>query len=53
MLSRNPLVTAPPALAGRYGRPDEVASAALFLATDDSSFVTGETLIVSGPMLTI
>jgi len=53
MLQRNPLVTAPPALAGRYGRPEEVASAALFLVTDDSSFVTGETLIVSGPMLTI
>ena len=53
MLQRNPLVTAPPALAGRFGRPEEVASAALFLATDEASFVTGETLIVSGPMLTI
>ena len=53
MLQRNPLVTAPPALAGRYGRPEEVASAALFLVTEESGFVTGETLIVSGPMLTI
>jgi 3-oxoacyl-[acyl-carrier protein] reductase len=53
MLRRNPLVTAPPPSVGRFGRPDEVASTALFLATDDSSYVSGETIIVSGPMLTI
>ncbi len=32
----------------RGGRPDEVAAAALFLAADASSFVTGETLGVNG-----
>lgn len=33
---------------GRLGEPDEVAKAALFLASDDSSFVTGTELFVDG-----
>jgi NAD(P)-dependent dehydrogenase (short-subunit alcohol dehydrogenase family) len=33
---------------GRLGEPDEVAKAALFLASDDSSFVTGIELFVDG-----
>jgi 2-hydroxycyclohexanecarboxyl-CoA dehydrogenase len=33
---------------GRLGQPDEVAAAAAFLASEDASFVTGETLGVSG-----
>jgi len=39
-LSRHPL--------GRFGRPEEVAEAALFLASDESSFTTGTELRVDG-----
>jgi 3-oxoacyl-[acyl-carrier protein] reductase len=33
---------------GRIGQPDDVAKVAVFLASDDSGWVTGETLLVSG-----
>lgn len=33
---------------GRWGTPDEIAKAALFLASDDAAFITGTTLVVDG-----
>lgn len=39
-ISRHPL--------GRFARPEEVAEAALFLASDDASFTTGSELRVDG-----
>ena len=33
---------------GRLGRPEEIAFAALYLASDESSFVTGTYLVVDG-----
>ncbi|MGE0749733.1 MAG: SDR family NAD(P)-dependent oxidoreductase [Variibacter sp.] len=40
ILSRTPL--------GRVGEPDDVAGVALFLASDDSAYVTGQTIYVEG-----
>ena len=33
---------------GRWGTPDDIASAALFLASSSASFITGETLSIDG-----
>ncbi|TAK20629.1 MAG: glucose 1-dehydrogenase [Chloroflexota bacterium] len=35
---------------GRVGKPDDIAGAALFLASDDASWLTGEVLVVDGGM---
>ena len=36
---------------GRIGQPDDIGPVAVFLASDDSAWVTGQTLLVSGGML--
>ena len=33
---------------GRMGRPDEIAAAALYLASDEAAFVTGSALVIDG-----
>ena len=33
---------------GRIGQPDDIAPAAVFFASDDSKWVTGETLLIAG-----
>jgi NAD(P)-dependent dehydrogenase (short-subunit alcohol dehydrogenase family) len=35
---------------GRLGKPDEVAKAVVFLASDDANYVTGTELFVDGGM---
>jgi glucose 1-dehydrogenase len=36
---------------GRWGRPDEIGNMALYLASDDASYITGSTFFVDGGML--
>jgi len=37
---------------GRVGQPEEIGKAVVFLASDDSNFITGHTLVVDGGWLT-
>ncbi len=51
-LARNPDAAKNDALsrhpAGRFGKPSDIANAALWLASDDSSFVTGQCFVIDG-----
>lgn len=33
---------------GRFGRPEEIAALAVYLGSDESAFVTGQTFIIDG-----
>ena len=33
---------------GRIGQPDDIGPAAVFFASDDSGWITGETLLIAG-----
>jgi NAD(P)-dependent dehydrogenase (short-subunit alcohol dehydrogenase family) len=53
MFGRSPAGLASSIPMKRIGQPDEVASVAAFLASDDSSYITGETINVNGGILTL
>jgi 3-oxoacyl-[acyl-carrier protein] reductase len=39
--------------AARLGAPDDIAAAAVYLASDDAAYVTGQTLHINGGMAMI
>ena len=36
---------------GRIGNPNDIATAALFLASDEAGYITGQTITVDGGMV--
>ena len=38
---------------GRIGSPDDIAATALFLASDEAGYITGQTITVDGGMVMI
>ena len=44
----DPSIYLPSIPLGRFGEPDEVAYGVLFVASDESSFMTGSELVIDG-----
>jgi NAD(P)-dependent dehydrogenase (short-subunit alcohol dehydrogenase family) len=38
---------------GRVGQPEDIAKAALFLASDDSAWISGANIVVDGGLTTL
>jgi len=56
MVAKDPVVKRAPMARtplGRYGEPEEVGKVALFLATEDSSYITGQTIYPDGGRLAL
>lgn len=53
MTARSPSGMKAPVPMGRMGEADEIASVALFLASKESSYMTGETVNVNGGLVTV
>ena len=54
-MAKNPQAAKADALArhpsGRFGRPEDIANAAVWLASNDSDFMTGQTLTIDGGLV--